>query len=137
MSGDNALHLDMYARYRRDPDSVPIDWILVFDSLSEARAPGQQAAAHMRDVAWLAADLHDAYRRWGHLKAKRDFLGLDVPPGAPGLERVRDQFAGVPKVEVACSVGGCSRAMSIDALDSRLAKIYSGELSNYRDAGAT
>jgi 2-oxoglutarate dehydrogenase E1 component len=77
--------LELYEKYRRDPASVDPDTRAIFDQWTP---PGESAAveggmAYEKIVG--AARLAQSIRRYGHLAAKLDPLGLRLPPGDPSL----------------------------------------------------
>jgi len=77
--------LELYEKYRRDPASVDPDTRAIFDQWTP---PGESAAveggvAYEKIVG--AARLAQSIRRYGHLAAKLDPLGLRIPPGDPSL----------------------------------------------------
>ncbi|MDP9322323.1 MAG: 2-oxoglutarate dehydrogenase E1 component, partial [Acidobacteriota bacterium] len=77
--------LELYEKYRRDPASVDPDTRAIFDQWTP---PGESAAveggmAYEKIVG--AARVAQSIRRYGHLAAKLDPLGLRIPPGDPSL----------------------------------------------------
>jgi len=77
--------LELYDRYRRDPASVDPETRAIFDQWTP---PGESVAveggmAYEKIVG--AARLAQSIRRYGHLAAKLDPLGLRPPPGDPSL----------------------------------------------------
>jgi 2-oxoglutarate dehydrogenase E1 component len=82
MGGDSAFFLDLYARYRRDPQSVPADWRLHFETMD-----GAPENAGSPDA--LAREMTAAFRAHGHLEATLDPLDLAPRPSVPMLDRLR------------------------------------------------
>src|SRR6478735_1988878 len=80
--------LDLYERYRRNPDSVDPDTRKVFDSWTmppvDHTAPATSSS--VPDVRKIvgAANLAESIRRYGHLAARIDPLGTE-PIGDPSL----------------------------------------------------
>ncbi|TPQ49308.1 2-oxoglutarate dehydrogenase E1 component [Prosthecomicrobium hirschii] len=120
IGGDSAFFLDLYARYRRDPGSVPADWVLHFQSLDGA-APDDQATSANR----LAHDLLDAYRRYGHREARLDPLAIEVGHD-PVLARLRATAAAHARETVHLTLGGDSRRMSLAEAEALMRAIYAG-----------
>jgi 2-oxoglutarate dehydrogenase E1 component len=80
--------LELYERYRQNPESVDLDTRKAFESWappSTDRAAVQppSSAAHIQKIVG-AANLADCIRRYGHLAARIDPLGSD-PVGDPSL----------------------------------------------------
>ena len=77
--------LELYERYRNDPASVDPDTRAIFEQWS----PPAESAAVPDGVAYEkivgAARLAQSIRRYGHLAARLDPLGLRVPSGDPSL----------------------------------------------------
>ena len=77
--------LELYEKYRQDPASVDPETRAVFDQWTP---PGESAAVEggmAYDKIVGAARLAQSIRRYGHLAAKLDPLGLRLPPGDPSL----------------------------------------------------
>jgi 2-oxoglutarate dehydrogenase E1 component len=75
--GDNRGHLDeLYAAWRRDPQTVPADWAAFFSGMEFAQSEGVPAEGRVRD-------LIEAYRTYGHLAAAVN--PLQEPSSAPQL----------------------------------------------------
>jgi 2-oxoglutarate dehydrogenase E1 component len=77
--------LELYEKYRRDPSSVDPDTRAMFEQWTPpAEAPVvHDGIAYARIVG--AARLAQSIRRYGHLAAKLDPLGLRLPIGDPSL----------------------------------------------------
>ena len=95
---DSAFFLDLYARYSRDPGSVPADWRLHFEALDGA---GHDAAPDA-----LARELAAAFRAHGHREARLD--PLDMPPREPLplLERMRAAVRRAGDTAATCTFAG-------------------------------
>lgn len=91
--GDPGALEALYRRFLDDPHDVPRDWARYFAQLGEADP--QVAAAPPGETGGDAADalravsLRGAWRRYGHLAARLDPLGLAEPPGHPALDPAR------------------------------------------------
>jgi 2-oxoglutarate dehydrogenase E1 component len=87
--GANAGYvLELYERYRQNPESVDPDTRKAFESWTppsadRAAAQPSSSAAHIQKIVG-AANLADCIRRYGHLAARIDPLGSD-PIGDPSL----------------------------------------------------
>ena len=77
--------LELYEKYRRDPSSVDADTRAIFEQWTPpAEAPVvHDGIAYARIVG--AARLAQSIRRYGHLAARLDPLGLRAPVGDPSL----------------------------------------------------
>ncbi len=77
--------LELYEKYRRDPSSVDAETRAIFEQWTPpAEAPVvHDGIAYARIVG--AARLAQSIRRYGHLAARLDPLGLRVPLGDPSL----------------------------------------------------
>jgi 2-oxoglutarate dehydrogenase E1 component len=89
VTGLNAGYVvELYERYREDPDSVDAATRTFFDHwtppVDGAAAPGTAGPAAAVDKIVGAANLAAAIRRYGHLRAALDPLG-SPPPGDPWL----------------------------------------------------
>ncbi len=77
--------LELYEKYRHDPTSVDPDTRAIFEQWT----PAAESAAVPEGVAYEkivgAARLAQSIRRYGHLAAKLDPLGLRIPSGDPSL----------------------------------------------------
>lgn len=99
LSGDSSFFLNLYARYRKDPQSVPADWVIYFESLNDipARATEQDEMA--------TAALIEAFRCWGHKEARLDPLELTPVIHAPEIACAKGRLGSAPvKLSVA---GNC------------------------------
>jgi 2-oxoglutarate dehydrogenase E1 component len=80
--------LELYDKYRRDPASVDPETRALFDQWTP---PGEVAAADSAAAVPYekivgATSLAQSIRRYGHLAARLDPLGIRVPIGDPSLE---------------------------------------------------
>jgi 2-oxoglutarate dehydrogenase E1 component len=88
-SGVNAGYvLELYEKFRQNPDSVDPDTRSAFQSWTppadaQAAAPAGSAVSGIHTIVG-AANLADSIRRYGHLAARIDPLG-STPPGDPSL----------------------------------------------------
>jgi 2-oxoglutarate dehydrogenase E1 component len=115
----SAFFLDLYARYRRDPHSVPADWRVHFEDLDGNDRPAVRSADD------LARRLIEAYRGHGHLEAELDPLGLDqgIPVGV--LDRLRKDVRAMPESKATVTLGE-AKPMTLGALAAELKRIYAG-----------
>lgn len=86
LSGDSSFFLSLYARYLRDPLSVPVDWAIHFESLNDA-----PVRTFERDDAPPAAFV-EAFRTYGHKEAQLDPLGLVQTICVPELAQAKDRL---------------------------------------------
>ncbi|MBL8696824.1 MAG: 2-oxoglutarate dehydrogenase E1 component [Alphaproteobacteria bacterium] len=87
LAADGSFLLDLYARFRRDPLSVPADWRVEFET-------GEAAPAS----ADLLSRLREAYRLHGHRAAALDPLALAPRQEPPTLARLRVAAAAQPSL---------------------------------------
>lgn len=86
LGGDNAFYLSLYAKYMKDPSSVPADWIAYFEEMRHNGA----AESGMPPTAGHGLQVYlDAARRLGHRAADLDPLGIAVRDCAK-LDALRD-----------------------------------------------
>ncbi|WP_420403558.1 2-oxoglutarate dehydrogenase E1 component [Nisaea sp.] len=116
---DNAYFLELYARYRRDPRSVPADWAIHFEDLDGST---HRAA---NDASALARELRDAYRRFGHLEAQLDPLSANGHR-APALTRLRARLAQSGGETGGLDFAGGTRRLPLAETDALLRSVYSG-----------
>lgn len=130
--GPNAAYiLDLYERYRQQPDSVDPDARALFDQWKPGEEPSTAfAPSPMPTVEGIMAvvNLATAIREYGHLAAHIDPLGLADPPGDPALHSsahglTDDDLRRLP----ATLVGGPATDGAADALEAitRLRRVYS------------
>ncbi len=91
LTGDNmAILEELYERYRKDPNSVSVDWANFFKDLeyynfsngNGSPAPSYTSTEHKKDSSLAdfgLINLLNAYRRQGHLAANLDPLGIRKP----------------------------------------------------------
>lgn len=102
IGGDNAFYLNLYAKYVKDPSSVPADWIAYFEEMQSKEAAGSNGNGGSGRA---LQDYLDAARRIGHLAADLDPLGLN-PRNCAALDALRDTAlaggsSGTPAVAIA------------------------------------
>lgn len=119
---DSAFFLDLYARYRRDPLSVPADWRIHFEELDA----GEKTLHTTSDD--LARRLVEAYRRDGHLEAELDPLDLEVRPSVPILDRLRREIETMPEQEATVALQGKTRILRLGALAAEFHELYAGSV---------
>lgn len=115
----SAFFLDYYARYLRDPLSVPADWRVHFERLDGV---GRSSDRSIHDLTRL---LIDAYRLYGHLEAELDPLGLNSPTTVDALDRFRKDVQARAEQQVTVTLGE-TRTMSLAAFAAELQGIYAG-----------
>jgi 2-oxoglutarate dehydrogenase E1 component len=130
-AGVNAAYvLELYERYRQNPESVDPETRRAFESWTpESASPSSPAAAaagvDIRVVVG-AANLAESIRRYGHLAAQLDPLG-SAPPGDPSLS---PRAHGITDEDLrrlpASLVGGPIAEASANAFDAieKLRRIY-------------
>ena len=117
---ESAFFLDLYARYRRDPHSVPADWRVYFEEQDGETAPRPASGEA------LAQRLIEAYRRFGHREATLDPLGLEERAPLASLERLRAEAATLCDMIVEASLGGDRRTTTLGAFADDLRALYAG-----------
>lgn len=117
---ESAYLLDIYARYRRDPLSVPADWRVHFEEMEPERAAPRGSGEA------LGLRLVDAYRRFGHREAALDPLDLAQRPAAIALERLRAEVAAQPGLASRITLAGEPRETTLAALAAELHRLYAG-----------
>ncbi len=117
---ESAYLLDIYARYRRDPLSVPADWRVHFEEMEPERAAPRGSGEA------LGLRLVDAYRRFGHREAALDPLDLAQRPAAIALERLRAEVAAQPSLASRITLAGEPRETTLAALAAELHRLYAG-----------
>jgi 2-oxoglutarate dehydrogenase E1 component len=123
IGGDSAYFLDLYARYRRDRHSVPVDWLVHFEEMefgSTARSGVSSAG--------FAELLLQGYRRFGHLEAQVNPLETN-DHREPALERLRAEAdrRGLETIEM--TLAGTERHLPIAEVEATVRSIYSGNAS--------
>ena len=117
ISGDNSYFMNLYARYRRDPQSVPSDWVVHFETLDGGPAGNRE------DSAFAVQALVDAYRAHGHREARLDPLELLTGIQAPEVTAARSR---VSSATIELSVAGTAVSVAGDRAAEILHGIYSG-----------
>lgn len=123
LGGDNSFFMELYSRYRRDRNSVPIDWVVYFETLGMSEEQG----AVQDSASYIAASLLGSYRRYGHLEAQLDPLHGSVHR-EPILERMRQQAHEHADAEVELTIAGSKRHMRIGDAARTLQLIYAGHV---------
>ncbi len=125
LGGDNACFLDLYARYLKDPASVPADWRVRF---AELDGPSTLIADDGERVA-------DLFRIYGHRQARLDPLGLNNGAACPELGQVHEGPSSI-RVTLAGRTSELPRQEAIDrfsAVYCGSAAIEAGHISDARD----
>jgi 2-oxoglutarate dehydrogenase E1 component len=128
-AGVNAAYvLELYERYRQNPESVDPETRKAFESWTPESSSAPPAAAAGVDIRVVvgAANLVESIRRYGHLAAQLDPLG-SAPIGDPSLSPrahglTEDDLRRLP----ASLVGGPIAEASANAFDAieKLRRIY-------------
>ena len=116
ISGDSSFFMNLYARYRRDPQSVPSDWVVHFETLDGRPLRTDQ------DSALTVQALVDAYRAHGHSEARLDPLELLTRIQAPEITAARSRVSSAP---IELSVAGRAVSVAGDRAAEILHSIYS------------
>ena len=77
--------LELYEKYRQDPSSVDAETRALFEHWTPPAEPHAGAPTVAFEKIVGAANLAQAIRRYGHLAARLDPLGIRVPIGDPSL----------------------------------------------------
>src|SRR5215218_1175458 len=77
--------LELYDKYRQDPSSVDAETRAIFDRWSPPGEPSSDSAGAPYQKVVGAVNLAQAIRRYGHLAANLDPLGLRPGHGDPSL----------------------------------------------------
>jgi 2-oxoglutarate dehydrogenase E1 component len=117
ISGDSSFFMDLYARYRKDPQSVPSDWMVHFETLDGGPVRGEQ------DTSFLGQALVDAYRTHGHGEARLDPLGLTATVEAPEIANARARMS---SATIDLSFAGEKLSVAGERADEILRSVYSG-----------
>lgn len=114
--GDGSYYLALYAKYLRDPCSVPADWAAWFEENRNNGPAGMPAVGPQ--------DYLEKARRFGHLVAAVDPLG-DLAPAHEGLERARPAAA---PARVQLRFAGADQTMSQSEALRRIDACYRGSI---------
>lgn len=120
LSGDTSFFLNLYARYLRDPQSVPVDWAIHFESLNDLPAHGIE-----RDEAAIAA-LVEAFRCYGHKEARLDPLGLQPSMHVSKIALAKDRLG---SASVNLTMAGSSIEVTKERAEEILRQAYCGHLA--------
>src|ERR1700753_2327551 len=99
ISGDNSFCLVLSARYLQDPDSVPSDWRLYFETQDIDKE--QPATASSSTSSSGGAALHAAYRIFGYRQADLAPLVMMRPPNVPEIADPRHAVQALSELTVA------------------------------------
>lgn len=124
LGGDSAFFLDLYARFLKDPASVPADWRV---KLAVLEAPAQASGDSGDRIAEL-------FRTYGHRQARLDPLEMSAPSLAPELNAVEGGEECVA-LTLAGEEVSLPKAQAIDTLGSIYCGTASLEASHMMDAG--
>src|SRR4030095_13909569 len=121
-----ALALDLYERYRRDPDSVDAATRAVFEGLPDPNPQASAASAAEPSAAIGAFNYIRSLRQYGHLAPDIDPLG-SRPQGDPTLELAthcitRSDLERLPASLVPSPAAGAGESLA--DLSDRLREIY-------------
>ncbi|MDQ6436964.1 2-oxoglutarate dehydrogenase E1 component [Mesorhizobium sp. LHD-90] len=120
--GDSAFFLDLYARYLKDPSSVPSDWSVQFAMIDGREHPGSA-----RQGASLAGLILDAYRRFGHREAQLDPLRRSDDVDS-SIQRLRELVDAQKEETVEITIGGSRQILGLRSVQEVSRAIYSGPL---------
>jgi 2-oxoglutarate dehydrogenase E1 component len=123
IGGDSAYFLDLYARYRRDRHSVPVDWLVHFEDMEFGSTAPSGASG-----AGFAEALLRGYRRFGHLEARMNPLELN-DHREPALESLRGEAGRRSGETIDMSLAGTGRRLPIAEAEATVRSIYSGTAS--------
>jgi 2-oxoglutarate dehydrogenase E1 component len=122
--------LDLYDRYRQDPDSVDVSTRVYFDRWLPPVDGAPPAPALEIDKIMGAVNLAQAIREYGHLAAQLDPLG-SAPPGDPSLDLAFHGLTEDDLRQLPCSlIGGPCAAKGNNALEAirALREVYSSTI---------
>lgn len=123
ISGDSAYFLDLYARYRRDRHSVPVDWLVHFEEMEFGSTAPSGASG-----AGFGESLLQGYRRFGHLEAQVNPLEVN-DHREPALERLRAEADRRGGETIDIALAGTERRLPIAEAEAAVRSIYSGNAS--------
>ena len=120
--------LELYEKYRRDPASVDADTRALFEQwippAEETAAPRSADISVHKAIA--AVNLAQSIRRYGHLAAQLDPLGVP-PPGDPSLESAthgltNEQLRALPASLVTSAL--CDEASNMEEVVEAFRRVY-------------
>jgi len=111
---DSSFLLDLYARHRRDPLSVPADWRIAFELGDGAQADD------------LPRRLIDAYRRHGIREARLDPLDLAPRATVAALQTLRDAVTTDATRAVHIELGGIVHDTTLGAFATEIHRLHAG-----------
>jgi 2-oxoglutarate dehydrogenase E1 component len=117
ISGDSSFFMHLYARYRKDPQSVPSDWAVHFETLDGGPVCSEE------DTSLVGQALVDAYRAHGHNEAQLDPLNLTARVEAPEVTSARARVSSAP---IDLSIAGEKLSVAGDRAAEILRNLYSG-----------
>ena len=120
LGSDSSFYLDLYNRYRKDRHSVPPDWAVYFDAEDPAAHPPALSGG-------LAAQVLEAYRRFGHLEAQLDPLQPNEIR-APALERLRTALAETDDATGEVTLAGQPQTLTGREMAEIAKSVYAGPL---------
>jgi 2-oxoglutarate dehydrogenase E1 component len=126
IGGDSSFFLQLYARYRRDPGSVPADWRVHFERLGDDKAEPQGEGGAASE---LALRLIEGFRVHGHREATLDPLSLTERRPVPLLDALRREVAGRSEEVVAVPLGGAPLRLKLGELLDALQTTYAGPVA--------
>lgn len=115
LSGDSSFFLTLYARYLKDPQSVPVDWAIHFESLND-----DPVRTIERDDAATAAFV-EAFRTYGHKEAQLDPLAFAPTIHVRELAQAKDRLGSAP---VKLFVAGSSLEVTREKAEEILRRVY-------------
>lgn len=123
-SGENSFFFELYRRYQRDPQSVPIDWRIHFEALDDDEKSGQASGTADATAQALVA----VYRQEGHRVASLDPLGLSS--GNPGatMASLREKAAATDS-QCRYRLAGEERIGRLQDVEKELRSIYGGTVA--------
>ncbi|MER9469368.1 2-oxoglutarate dehydrogenase E1 component [Mesorhizobium sp. M0482] len=124
LSGDSAFFLDLYARFVKDPASVPADWRV---KLALMEAPAQASGDNGDRIAEL-------FRTYGHRQARLDPLEMSTPRLIPELDSIQGGEESVD-LTLAGEKVSLPKAQAITTLGSVYCGTATLEASHVIDAG--
>ncbi|HEY2931115.1 MAG TPA: 2-oxoglutarate dehydrogenase E1 component [Acidobacteriota bacterium] len=126
----NAEYIEsVYQKFLQDPASVEPSWRFFFEGMEFAHDGGLRGAVPGYSFDTRVQDLIEAYRKWGHLIARLDPLGLNNLESHPQLEM--SNF-GLSDADLDCSFPGVSfidqSPVTLRRIVETLKQIYCGTI---------